>query len=49
MQPVWDRIPEIIEKSGKRSIVETLGGEAFKMDLDKKLAEEMQEYYERYV
>lgn len=43
---VRDRIPEIIEKSGKRSIVEVLGSEVYKKYLDEKLGEELQEYLE---
>lgn len=41
---VRDRIPEIIEKSGKRSVVEILGSEAYKKYMDEKLGEELQEY-----
>lgn len=43
---VRDRIPEIIEKSGKRSVVEVLGSEAYKKFLDEKLGEELVEYLE---
>lgn len=41
---VRDRIPEIIEKSGKRAVVEKLADEAYKKFLDDKLSEELQEY-----
>lgn len=43
---VRDRIPEIIEKSGMRPVVETLDDEAYKKYLHEKLGEEMQEYLE---
>lgn len=41
---VRDRIPEIIEKSGKKAIVQKLDDEAYKKFLDEKLGEELQEY-----
>lgn len=41
---VRDRIPEIIEKSGKKAVVEELGSQAYKNYLDTKLGEELQEY-----
>ncbi|MCR4437255.1 MAG: nucleoside triphosphate pyrophosphohydrolase [Clostridiales bacterium] len=41
---VRDRIPEIIEKSGKKAVVEELGNQACKKYLDEKLEEELQEY-----
>jgi len=41
---VRDRIPEIIEKSGKKAIVEELGNQAYKKCLDEKLGEELREY-----
>lgn len=41
---VRDRIPEIIEKSGKKAIVQKLDDEAYKKFLDEKLVEELQEY-----
>ncbi|NLP15311.1 MAG: nucleoside triphosphate pyrophosphohydrolase [Clostridium sp.] len=41
---VRDRIPEIIEKSGKKAIVEELGNQEYKKYLDIKLEEELQEY-----
>ncbi|MCX7923850.1 MAG: nucleoside triphosphate pyrophosphohydrolase [Clostridia bacterium] len=43
---VRDRIPEIIEKSGMRPVIETLSDEAYKQYLHDKLGEEMQEYLE---
>ena len=41
---VRDKIPEIIEKSGKKAVVEVLGSKAYKKYLDEKLSEELQEY-----
>lgn len=41
---IRDKIPEIIEKSGKRPITEILDAEAYKKHLDIKLGEELQEY-----
>lgn len=41
---VRDRIPEIIEKSGKKCIVEVLSDEAYLQYLDRKLGEELAEY-----
>lgn len=41
---VRDRIPEIIEKNGKKAIVEELGDQACKKYLDEKLREELEEY-----
>lgn len=43
---VRDKIPEIIEKSGRSVVVEALGDEAYKKYLDEKLSEELQEYLE---
>lgn len=43
---IRDKIPEIIEKSGKKPIIELLGSEAYKKYLDIKLGEELQEYLE---
>jgi len=40
---VRDKIPEIIEKSGKQAIVEKLEDLAYKKHLDEKLGEELQE------
>ena len=41
---VRDLIPQIIEKSGKRAVCDTLSDEAYLEMLDKKLVEEMNEY-----
>ncbi len=41
---IRDKIPEIIEKSGKKPITEILDAEAYKKHLDLKLSEELQEY-----
>lgn len=41
---IRDKIPQIIEKSGKIAVVETLGNEEYKRLLDAKLNEELQEY-----
>jgi len=41
---IRDKIPEIIEKSGKRPITEILDDKAYKKHLDIKLGEELQEY-----
>ncbi len=41
---VRDKIPQIIEKSGKIAVVETLDNEEYKRLLDVKLNEELQEY-----
>ena len=41
---IRDKIPEIIEKSGKKPITEILDVEAYKKHLDLKLNEELQEY-----
>ena len=43
---VRDRIPEIVEKSGKRAMIEELEPQAYKKYLDQKLEEELQEYLE---
>lgn len=43
---VRDRIPEIIEKSGKRAVTEILSDEEYIELLNKKLMEEVQEYLE---
>lgn len=42
---VRDKIPEIIEKSGKKAVFEGLEEKVYKKYLDKKLAEEMEEYF----
>lgn len=41
---VRDRIPEIIERDGKRCVTETLSEEAYITALDKKIGEELSEY-----
>ena len=41
---VRDRIPEIIEKSGKKAVIEILDDINYKQLLDDKLGEELQEY-----
>lgn len=41
---VRDKIPEIIEMSGKRADVEVLDNDSYKEHLDKKLGEELKEY-----
>ena len=41
---VRDLIPQIIEKSGKKAVYDTLSDEAYLEMLDKKLVEEMNEY-----
>jgi predicted house-cleaning noncanonical NTP pyrophosphatase (MazG superfamily) len=42
---VRDRIPEIIEKSGNKCIIEILSNEEYIEMLDKKLDEELAEYH----
>ena len=42
---VRDRIPEIIEASGKSCVTEILSGEAYLRMLDTKLDEELAEYH----
>lgn len=41
---VRDRIPEIIEKSGKKAVIKKLDAQDYKKFLDQKLSEELQEY-----
>ena len=41
---VRDRIPEIIERSGKRAVCRTLSEEEYLLMLDRKLDEELAEY-----
>lgn len=41
---VRDRIPEIIEKTGKKAVVKELDAQDYKKFLDYKLSEELQEY-----
>lgn len=43
---VRDRIPEIIEKSGRKCDFKTLSDGEFLVELEKKLSEELQEYQE---
>ena len=43
---VRDRIPGIIEKSGKKAITRTLDDEEYKVFLEKKLDEEVAEFHE---
>ncbi len=43
---VRDNIPQIIEKSGKRAIVDTLSEEEYEIFLERKLDEEVGEYHD---
>ena len=43
---IRDKIPEIIERSGKKAVTERLDADAYKKYLDMKLGEELQEYLE---
>lgn len=43
---VRDRIPEIIEKSGKKAFCRILNDEEYKIELEKKLLEEVEEFRE---
>lgn len=43
---VRDRIPEIIEKSGAKAVIEILSDEEFKVYLERKLDEEVAEFHE---
>jgi predicted house-cleaning noncanonical NTP pyrophosphatase (MazG superfamily) len=43
---VRDRIPEVISKSGKHSVTRILSNDEYKLELQKKLGEEIQEYIE---
>jgi predicted house-cleaning noncanonical NTP pyrophosphatase (MazG superfamily) len=43
---IRDKIPEIIEKSGKKSNIKHLDDESFLAELEKKLNEEVSEYVE---
>ena len=43
---VRDKIPEIIEKSGKNFIFDYLNDEGFEIALERKLDEEVKEYHE---
>jgi len=42
---IRDRIPEIIERSGKKSLVHKLTDKEFLPELEKKLDEEVKEYF----
>jgi len=42
---IRDKIPEIIENSGKKGIVKQLSDEEFLPELEKKLSEEVNEYF----
>ena len=43
---VRDKIPELIEKQGKRSVCSVLSDEEYLERLDEKLSEELEEYLE---
>ncbi len=43
---IRDRIPEIIEKSGNKAVVERVGEEKYISLLNEKLSEELKEYLE---
>jgi predicted house-cleaning noncanonical NTP pyrophosphatase (MazG superfamily) len=43
---IRDKIPEIIERSGKKAVTERLDADKYKKFLDMKLGEELQEYLE---
>jgi predicted house-cleaning noncanonical NTP pyrophosphatase (MazG superfamily) len=43
---VRDRIPEVISKSGKQSVTRILNDDEYKLELQKKLGEEILEYIE---
>ena len=43
---IRDKIPEIIKESGGNCDIKALSDEKFLIELDKKLGEELQEYYE---
>ncbi len=43
---VRDKIPQIIEKDGKRALIEVLDDESFEPFLERKLDEEVKEYHE---
>lgn len=43
---VRDKIPQIIEKDGKRALIEVLDDESFETFLERKLDEEVKEYHE---
>ncbi len=43
---VRDRIPEVISKTGKQYVTRILNDDEYKLELKKKLGEEIQEYIE---
>ena len=43
---VRDKIPQIIEREGKRAIIDILDDEEFEVFLERKLDEEVKEYHE---
>ena len=45
---IRDKIPQIIKESGNTPIVETLNDKQYLLALDKKLQEELNEYYENF-
>lgn len=45
---IRDKIPEIITKSGKKSVVQKVDGEEYFRLLNEKLGEELNEYMETY-
>lgn len=42
---VRDKIPQLIKKSGKKPIIDTLDDEEFEVFLERKLDEEVEEYH----
>jgi len=42
---IRDKIPEIIEATGNRCLIKKLADYAFLVELEKKLSEELKEYY----
>ena len=43
---IWDKIPEIIESSGNECEIRILDNKEYIIELNKKLQEELNEYYE---
>lgn len=43
---IRDKIPELLEKDGKKAVIETLSDEEYLMLLNQKLQEEVDEYLE---
>lgn len=43
---VRDKIPQIIERNGKRALIDTLDDESFEIFLERKLDEEVKEYHD---